>query len=162
VWAREIAEYPDVKNIDSLAEVGDGCIYRITYLNPPVIYLYRKLGLPIQFPLRIQSGYLRWELVARRSEFDAVLRHAREMDPTFQVISIRRRPLRNHLPILTEAQQQLLNEAMAAGYFAVPRAITLTELARRLDRSKSGVSEAIAIIERKLLESAMRPTPLSP
>lgn len=161
VWAREISEFPDVHRIDSLAEIGDGSIYRITYDNPPVVYLYRKLGLPIQFPLRIQAGYIRWEVVARRSEFDAVLHHARSVDPEFQVVSIRRRPLRSHLPFLTEAQQKLLTEAMAAGYFAVPRAITLTDLARRLDRSKSSVSEGIAIIERKLLESALRPTSLS-
>jgi len=162
VWAREIASYPDVRTVDSLAEVGDGCIYRVEYRNPPVIYLYRKLGLPIQFPLRIQAGYIRWEVVARRSEFEAVLEHARATDPEFQVVSIRRRPLRSHLPLLTEAQQHLLTEAMAAGYFAVPRGITLTELARRLERSKSSVSEAIAIIEKKLLESALQPTPLAP
>ncbi|MCI4327047.1 MAG: helix-turn-helix domain-containing protein [Thermoplasmata archaeon] len=47
---------------------------------------------------------------------------------------------------------------MAAGYFAVPRGITLTDLAARLDRSKSAVSESIAIIERKLLESPRRST----
>jgi predicted DNA binding protein len=64
--------------------------------------------------------------------------------------------------VLTEAQQQLLTEAMAAGYFAVPRGITLTDLARRLNRSKSSLSEAIAVIERKLLESAMRSSALSP
>jgi len=162
VWAREIGNYPDVRNVDSLAEVGDGSIYRITYRNPPVIYLYRKLGLPIQFPLHIQSGFLRWEVVARRSEFEAVIGHAREVDPEFQVVSIRRRPLRSHLPLLTDAQQELLNRAMAAGYFAVPRGITLTDLARQLGRSKSAVSEAIAIIERKLLETAVRPTGLTP
>jgi|SRR5271157_634778 len=159
-WAREIAGYPDVSKVDSLAEVGEGSIYRITYRNPPIIYLYQKLGLPIHFPLRIQAGFIRWEVVARRSEFDAVLRHAREVDPDFQVVSIRRRPLRSHLPFLTDTQQELLSKAMAAGYFAVPRAITLTALARQLDRSKSGISEAIAIIERKLLESALRPTTL--
>jgi hypothetical protein len=159
-WAREIAQYPDVIKVDSLAEVGEGCLYRITYRNPPVIYLYRELGLPIQFPLRIQGGSIRWEVVARRSEFDEVLRHAAKADPGFQILSIRRRPLRNHLPVLTDSQHHLLTQAMAAGYFAVPRGITLTDLARRLDRSKSAVSEAIAIIERKLLESALRPTSL--
>jgi predicted DNA binding protein len=162
VWAREISQYPDVRKVDSLAEVGEGCIYRITYLNPPVIYLYRKLGLPMQFPLRLQAGFIRWEVVARRSEFEAVLRHARAADPDVQLVSIRRRPLRSHLPILTEAQQRLLTEAMAAGYFAVPRGITLTDLARRLGRSKSSLSEAIAVIEKKLLESAMRSSPFSP
>lgn len=162
VWAREVGRYADVRKVDSLAEVADGSIYRITYRNPPVVYLYRKLGLPIQFPLRIQGGVIRWEVVARRSEFESVVRYARTVDPEFQVVSIRRGPLRSHLPILTDSQHQLLSRAMEAGYFAVPRAITLTDLARRLDRSKSAVSEAIAIIERKLLESALRPTSISP
>jgi predicted DNA binding protein len=162
VWAREIAGYSDVLKVDSLAEVGDGSLYRITYRNPPIIDLYRKLGLPLQFPMRVQAGFIRWEVVARRSEFQAVLKHARGVDPGFQVVSIRRRPLRSHLPLLTDSQQELLTQAMAAGYFAVPRGITLTDLARRLDRSKSAVSEAIAIIERKLLESALRPTSFAP
>ncbi|MGA8542584.1 MAG: helix-turn-helix domain-containing protein [Thermoplasmata archaeon] len=160
-WTREISSYPDVLKVDSLAEVGDGCLYRINYRNPPIIYLYRKLGIPIQFPLRVQSGSIRWEVAARRSEFQSVLQYAERADPSFQVVSIRRRPLRTHLPVLTDSQHQLLTQAMAAGYFAVPRGITLTDLARRLNRSKSAVSEAIAIIERKLLETAMRPTPFS-
>lgn len=161
VWSREISGHSDVLKVDSLAEVGEGCLYRVTYHNPPIIYLYRTLGMPIQFPLRIRAGRLDWEVVARNSDFQAVVRHVRKTDPDFQVVSIRRRPLRNHLPMLTETQHQLLTQAMAAGYFAVPRGITLTDLARRLDRSKSAVSEAIAIIEKKLLESALRSTPLS-
>lgn len=162
VWARELSGFPDVLKVDSLAEVGEGSLYRITYRNPGIIYLYRELGMPIQFPLRIQGGFIRWEVVARHSEFQEVLKYARAVDPDFQVVSIRRRPLRSHLPMLTDSQHQLLTQAMAAGYFAVPRGITLTDLARRLDRSKSAVSEAIAIIERKLLESALRPTSLTP
>jgi predicted DNA binding protein len=155
VWASEIARYPDVLKVDSLAEVGEGCLYRITYRNPPVIYLYRELGIPIQFPLRVQNGSIRWEVVARHSELQAVIRHAEKVDPEFQIVSIRRGSLRSHLPVLTDAQHRLLTQAMAAGYFAVPRGITLTNLARRLDRSKSAVSEGIAVIEQKLLESAL-------
>jgi hypothetical protein len=156
-WAPEIAGFPDVVHVDSLAEVGDGCLYRITYKNPPVIYLYRRLRLPLQFPLRLQAGYITWEVVARRSAFEEIIQHVRAVDPGFSIVSIRRRPLRSHLPLLTEAQQQLLNQAMAAGYFAVPRGITLTALARKLNRSKSGISESIALIEKKLFETALRP-----
>ena len=156
VWAREIATYRDVLGVESLAEVGDGCLYRITYRNPGVLAVYRRLHLPVQFPLRILDGWLTWEVVARRAEFDQVLEYMRHATTEMSVVSIRRRPLRSHLPILTEAQQQLLTSAMAAGYFAVPRGITLTDLAKRLGRSKSSVSESIAIIEKKLLESALR------
>ncbi len=156
-WTREIASYPDVLKVESLAEVGDGCLYRITYRNPPIIGVYRTLGLPVPFPLRIQGGCIDWEIAARYADFETVLAYARKRDPNAKVVSIRRRPLRNHLPELTERQHQLLTEAMAAGYFAVPRGITLTELARKLNRSKSSISESIALIEQKLLETALRP-----
>jgi hypothetical protein len=155
-WAAEIASYPDVVHVDSLAEVGDGCLYRITYHNPPVVYLYRRLRLPLHFPLRIQAGVLAWEVVARRSDFDEIIRHVRLVDPSFSILSIRRHPLRSHLPQLTDSQQELLHQAMAAGYFAVPRGITLTALARKLNRSKSSISESIALIEKKLFETALR------
>ena len=156
MWAAEIASYPDVVGVESLAQVGEGCLYRITYRNPPVVYLYRRLHLPLQFPLRMQAGMIEWEVAARYSDFQEILAHAREVDPQAKVTSIRQRPLRYHLPALTERQHGLLTEAMAAGYFAVPRGITLTALARKLNRSKSGLSESIALIEKKLLESALR------
>lgn len=159
VWAREIAGYPDVLRVQSLAEVGDGCLYRITYRDPPIVGLYRRLQLPLQLPLRIQGGYIDWEIVARYSEFQQILAHARAADPNVTVVSIRRRPLRDHLPLLTEAQHELLTQAMAAGYFAVPRGITLTALARKLERSKSSISESLALIEKKLFETALRPVP---
>jgi hypothetical protein len=154
-WALEIGSFSDVLRVDSLAMVGDGCLYRIKYRNPPVIGLYRRLRLPLQFPLRIQAGILTWEVVARYAEFRRVMEHARRADANVQVTSVRRRPLRSHLPQLTDSQHALLTEAMSAGYFAVPRRITLTELAKKLDRSKSSISEGIAVIEKKLVESAL-------
>ena len=160
MWTREIESHRDVVRVDALAEVGGGSIYRVTDRNPPVVHLYRKLGQPLQFPMRMQDGYIRWEVVSRKEEFRTILAYARRVDPNVQVLSIRHRPLRSHLPMLTDAQQALLTRAMAEGYFAVPRGITLTELAKRVNRSKSSVSEAIAMIEKKLLESALGPPSL--
>jgi hypothetical protein len=160
VWGNEIGTYRDVVRVDSLAEVGEGTVYRVTLKNPPVVYLYRRLGLPLPLPLRIRAGILEWEVVARPKEFREVLKFLRRADPGARVTSIRRQPLRDHLPQLTDTQHALLTQAMAAGYFAVPRRITLTELARKVERSKSAVSEAIALIERKLLESALHVPPL--
>jgi hypothetical protein len=154
-WASEIATFPDVLQVDSLAAVGGGCLYRIKYRNPPVVDVYRRLRLPLQFPLRIQGGFITWEIVARYGEFRTILAYARTADRELEVVSLRRRALRSHLPMLTDAQHTLLTQAMSAGYFAVPRGITLTELARKLDRSKSSVSEGIAVIEKKLVESAL-------
>src|SRR5271157_1994469 len=160
-WTREIRTYRDVLKVDALAEVGGGSLYRVTDRSPPVVYLYRRLGLPLQFPIRIQAGSIRWEIVSRQEAFDELLAHAKTVDPDARVVSIRNQPLRSHLPLLTTSQQALLSRAMAEGYFAVPRGVSLTELARRVDRSKSSVSEAIATIEKKLLESVLGPPSLS-
>ncbi|HYA54597.1 MAG TPA: hypothetical protein VEG42_03230, partial [Thermoplasmata archaeon] len=84
-WAREIQAYADVQKVDALAEVGGGSLYRITDRSPPVVHLYRRLGLPLQFPMRMQAGYIRWEIVARQEEFRVLLDYARRIDPDVKV-----------------------------------------------------------------------------
>jgi hypothetical protein len=156
VWAPEIADFPDVLKVDTLAEVGDGALYRVKFRAPPVVDLYRKLEMPLPFPIRIQAGYVRWEVAARRAAFDAILRFVRELDPKARVAWTRTPRLRSHLPLLSPSQRRLLDRAIQSGYFAVPRKVTLGELARATNRSKAAVSEALARIEKKLLESAVR------
>jgi len=41
---------------------------------------------------------------------------------------------------------------MAAGYFEVPRRVTLTELAERIGVAVSSLSEMLAVVEKKLLQ----------
>ncbi len=162
VWTREIAAFSDVQAVDCLAEVGDGALYRVTFDDPPIFRLYGQLEIPLPFPIRIEAGVVRWEVVARASSFYPVLRFVRGLDPSAKLVWTRTPPLRSHLPLLTASQRKLLNKAIAAGYFAVPRGITVSGLAREVGRSKSSVSEGLATIEKKLLEHALRPASLLP
>ncbi len=155
IWRREIARYSDVSHVDCLAEVGPGSLYRVRFVGPPVIELYRQLEVPLPFPMRVQGGAIEWEVVARAPEFQRIVRFAQSIDPHLRLTWTRRAPLRSHLPRLTRAQTALLKRAIAEGYFSVPRRITLVDLARAVNRSKSSVSEALARIELKLLESAL-------
>jgi hypothetical protein len=159
-WAREIRTLPDVDRVESLAEIGHGTLYRVRCRPPPIFALYRRLEVPVPFPLRIRGGSVRWEVVARAAEFAQILEFGRGVDPTLRVAWTRRPPLRTHLPVLTRSQQSLLDRAIVAGYFAVPRRISLTELAHAVNRSKAAVSQALALIEQRLLESALRPGPV--
>jgi len=154
-WQKEIESYPDVLHVELLSEMADGCLYRITFRNPAVIEKYRELQLPLPLPLWLQGGFVDWEIAARPPALRELLRFAHRVDPRARVLSLRRPPLRAHLPSLSEAQHELLAKAMRWGYFAVPRGCTLTELARRLGRSKSTVSESMAVLEKKLIESAI-------
>ncbi len=157
-WTEEIARFSDILHVEALAEVGGGCLYRISYRNPPIVYLYRRLGMPLPLPLWMQSGVVAWEVVARGTEFRRVLEFGRSIDPDLRIVSIRRGPLQSHLPVLSTSQRRILTEAMAAGYFEVPRKVGLNDLARRVGRSRSAISSAIALIEEKLLDSAFSGT----
>jgi predicted DNA binding protein len=55
---------------------------------------------------------------------------------------------------LTSIQRALFRQALALGYFEVPRRITLTQLAHKVSRNKSSVSTTLATVERKLAEFA--------
>ncbi len=156
VWASEISRYPDVRRVESIAEIGRGCLYRVTFRNPPVVYLYRRLRLPLPLPVWMQDGMGRWEIVARAREYRKLIKHFRRtVDPHLRIVPMHRGPLRSHLPELSESQTRVLSVAMAAGYYAVPRKVSLRELARRLRRSRSALSEALASVEEKLLESTV-------
>jgi len=155
-WTSELRTQTDVEKVEPRAEVGDGCIYRITYRNPPIVDLYRRLRLPLPFPIRMQAGVITWEIVARYSDFLKVFELARAADAGFAIVSTRRGRLRTHLPLLTEAEEKLLRAAMAAGYFAVPRGISLAGLARKMNRTDPTLHESMARIERKLLATGHR------
>lgn len=162
-WAAEIASNPDVRSVDPLAESGEGGLYRVVQRMNPVVHLYRRLRLPLRFPMAIRGGSITWEVMGKKTELDAILEFFRTRKLAVVIASVRRSLEPGHLPVLTPHQRQLLAEALRAGYFAVPRGITLTGLARRLGRSKSAVSESLAHIERKLLEGSLdrvsRPRP---
>ncbi|HYA10671.1 MAG TPA: helix-turn-helix domain-containing protein [Thermoplasmata archaeon] len=158
-WTREIAANPDVRKVDALAESGEGGLYRVVQRMNPVVHLYRRLRLPLRFPLVIGGGVITWEVMAKKSELDAILAFFRERKLEVTISSVRRGLGPAQASVLTPRQRDLLTAAMRTGYFAVPRRITLTELAREVGRSKSSVSEALAHIERRLLEGSLGRAP---
>lgn len=155
-WSREIGEFRDVERAECLAEVGNGYLYRVRFRSPPIVALYRSLEVPLPFPIRARAGSIRWEVVARPPAFDRIMEFAHGIDPAARTTWTRRPPLVDHVPSLTASQRALLHRAIEAGYFAVPRRVSLTELARASNRSKSSVSDALARIEESLLESTLR------
>lgn len=155
IWTKEIGSNPDVFQANLLAESGEGALYRVVQRMNPVVHLYRRLRLPLRFPLAIQERVITWEVMAKKSELEAILAFFRQRRLQVTIASVRRTLGSGEVPSLTLPQRRLLTEALRTGYFSVPRGVTLTELAKRLGRSKSSVSESLARIERKLLEGSL-------
>jgi len=157
-WTAEIARFADVRKVQPLAEVGGGGVYRITFVNPPIVYLYRELGLPLPLPVWMHAGVCGWEIVARVPMYRRLKARLTAVDPGARTVSLRRSPFRSHLPELSDPEQALLAAAVGRGYFDVPKRVTLERLARELGRSRSAVSDRLRAIEERLLDSAFSGT----
>ncbi len=92
-----------------------------------------------------------WVVVGPEIKVRRLLDAMRSKVPDLTVESVRHDSAQGR-EILTPRQEELFRRAMAEGYFEVPRRVTLTELAARLGMAVSSLSEALAIIEKKLLE----------
>ncbi|MGH9920972.1 MAG: helix-turn-helix domain-containing protein [Nitrososphaerales archaeon] len=134
-------------------EKGPSTIHlRVIHRTSVFIPIFRELQLMRRFPFTVQAGEATWVVVAAGTKMRQLLRRLSEHASSVEVDSIQHfdRPARSGP--LTARQTDLLHQAMAAGYFEVPRKITLTKLAESLEIAPSTLSEGLAIVERKLLQ----------
>jgi predicted DNA binding protein len=150
--AREGTQFSEVVSVEAFPTGPRECLHRVLQRLPPMHRIAREHRILARYPLRIRAGALEFETVARRPQMRALVRALeRDVGPT-RVLSVR--PAFPSLDTLglTPAQKIVFREAVSAGYFGVPRGISVTELAQRLGRSKSTISIALAQIQRRLAD----------
>jgi hypothetical protein len=155
----EIAGFPDVREVSPLDVPPEAQRFRVLFRETLLVSLLVKLGILVRYPTSARNGVASFETVDRISQIRRLLASLRRAGFDVRIVSLRKEFRRTRLPELTPVQREMLRQALLYGYFHVPRRITLTRLAQKLARSKSTVSQTIAIIERKLVEAAYRATP---
>lgn len=151
-WSREVAALPQVDEVEELDRSAVRVHLRVTHRASAFIPIFRELRLMRRFPFTVQAGEATWVVVAPESKHRALLALLREQAPSAVIESVRHSEPEGPTGPLTPRQADLLRRAMAAGYFEVPRKITLTALAHNLGMAASSLSEGLAIVEKKLLE----------
>jgi predicted DNA binding protein len=154
-WTSELASSPDVVEVDSLSVGPDLGRYRLQSRKTALLDLTKGLGLIARYPRTIQNGILECEVIARLSRLRRMVERYTEAGFEPHLVSLRRNTLRSAKLSLTPIQRALFRQALALGYFEVPRRITLTRLADKVSRNKSSVSTTLATVERKLAEFAV-------
>ena len=155
-WTQEIAEIPDVLKVDRIDVLPGLNCYRVVTHIPSFIRIAKEHGLLLRYPRIVERGAMTCETIAHRSQLQGFVTALRGMGQKARILSLRGDALRTASLTLTATQRNIFQQALAAGYFEVPRRITLTQLAHKLGRSKSSVSVELAIVERKLAENASR------
>jgi predicted DNA binding protein len=154
-YTEEIARLPDVLSVIRLGPVGPRTRYQITLARlPQYVRVINDWNAILRYPRIVQDGEITLEVAARISQLQGLVRAIRRSGNAVRVLRFGRDTMRTCPPTLTPRQYTLLHQALAAGYFDVPRRITLTRLAGKLGRSKSSVSRALALVERELVEAS--------
>jgi predicted DNA binding protein len=152
----EVRRFASVVDVEVHMDAPDVATYRLTQRMPVVLQVIQHHRVLARYPMTIQNGWLRFETVARPAQVRALLREmSRRVGPN-RVEAVRRGTMVGQNLGLTPSQHALFRVALSEGYFGAPRAITVSELAKKLARSKSGTSEMLSKIQRRLAENAVQ------
>jgi hypothetical protein len=151
-WADELRAVYRVEEVELLT-TGPGTVrLRVIHRTSPFVPIFRALRLMRRLPFTIRAGEASWVVIASEKKVRELLDRLRGEIPGVILESVRHSDDSEGVETLTPRQAELFEHAMTAGYFEVPRKVTLTQLAAREGMAVSSLSEAMAIAEKKLLE----------
>jgi len=156
LWPEESKREPGIVAVEAHPEGPQRVLYRVTFSAPSIHVITQQHHVLTRYPIVIQDGMSRFETFAAASQMRDYLDELRtEVGPN-RIEAVRRSEVSAGGLGLTPAQDSVFRGALNAGYFKVPRGISVTELAARLGRSKSTVSVALVKIQRALADSALQ------
>jgi predicted DNA binding protein len=150
--ADELRALPQVEAVEELEGGPTETHFRVVNRTSEFIPIFRELNIMRRFPFSIQAGVGTWVVVAPKATIRRLLDRLHEQVPAAALEAVHPAGPSRSEGSLTPRQEDLLRRAMAAGYFEVPRRISLTALAKNLGIAPSTLSESLAKVEKKLLE----------
>jgi predicted DNA binding protein len=142
-----------VRTVATLEHTPRSLILRLTIDTTPIARIFKELHVLLRYPVQFGGGTIRLLLVAREDKVRAAFARLKIRAPDTVVVSIHHDCVAENGKLLTPKQGEVFRLAMSAGYWDVPRRITLSDLASLTDVSKSTIWATIAMIEKKLLYS---------
>jgi len=136
-----IRDHPDVTAYEALYDGEKRAIGQYEAVEQGLYEFLHSMSLPPEFPIVVENGRMEFDLTATREQFEAVGEALDDSGRDYELLSVV--GTQADARLLTERQRECLTVALRAGYFAVPRECTLTEVAETLDIDKSTASETI-------------------
>jgi hypothetical protein len=156
-WSAELRATRSIVSVQELSHIGRPQVYRIRWTPPPFyIALLHRFDLVGALPMVLHQGTATLSLALTKSRLRELLRELRRRGFDPEVLELR--PLRGDPGRggLTPTQRVRFETAIEAGFYDVPRRVSLDELARRFSVRKSAFAESLALARRKLLVAAGR------
>ncbi len=146
-----IEKHPSVLSVTKWDETDVDVLINVKSRDTFILRSLIQSECILKYPILVQNGASTWELISPRKKIDALLELFDEMGIVYSITSIGALKKEEESYALTKRQELVLEKAMALGYYELPRRITLTELAEKLDIAKSTLSGILRRISKKLI-----------
>ncbi|MDS0477684.1 helix-turn-helix domain-containing protein [Natrinema sp. 1APR25-10V2] len=144
-----IDERDDVGDLELLWKHDDTALLQIETADQSVLTPMQRAGVPVETPFVVEDGVVTWELTTSADRLSTLGDLLEESDIGYRLESVHDIDGRtDHL--LTDRQREVFLTALDEGYYDVPRAASLTDVAARLEISKSTCSDILHRAEGKI------------
>jgi hypothetical protein len=151
-WSTQLRRLPGVESVELIDATTTAEIYRVLFAGRTFVPLVKRWRLLRRFPFPVEGGVATWWIVGPEARVRRLLASLQRDKVAWSIDLIRRGLGPGVRGALTPRQREVLRKAVAAGYFDVPRRVSLTELAVRLGVASSTLSVTLAVIEKKIVE----------
>lgn len=142
-------DLPTVHQVEILEDRGTRVLARLTIDRCFLADAVATTGLAPLEPFPVVQGRDRWLVVGGRDRVHEFLDRIRAEGDGALVRYVGRYEPRG---LLTERQEEVLEAAVASGYYDYPRGTTLTELAEELGVAKSTLSQLLMRVEGTIMQ----------
>ncbi|WP_049910840.1 helix-turn-helix domain-containing protein [Halorubrum coriense] len=145
---RALADHERVARVTAVRRRGDVRTLRVVGRAPAYLSAARAVGLPIESAVEVADGRAIATVVGDQNRIEAF---GRRLAGDGVTVGVAATGTDGSDRTLTEAQRELVFEAVRAGYYDTPRRCTLTELAEANDIAKSTCSETLHRAEGRVM-----------
>jgi len=156
-WSSELRAQATIVSVQELSHIGRPHVYRVKWKAPQFYTeLLHRFDLVGAVPFVLHGEKATLSLALAKPRLRALMRELRRRGFAPEILELRalRGPPRGGG--LTPKQRARFQTAVEAGFFDVPRRVSLDELARRFSVRKSAFAESLALARRKILIAAGR------
>ncbi len=139
----DVRSRPDVGDVDLLWKRELTALVQVETTSPPLLFPLWQAGVPVKMPFTVLDGSATWELTTSSDRLSELREHLDEAGIEYDLESVVEIGSSEADRLLTPRQREVLAVAIDAGYYAVPREATLTDVAEALGVSKSTCSDIL-------------------
>lgn len=148
--AGTVRDHPAVRDHEFLHLDDERAVSRYLLEDVALYRFLQEAGIPPEFPIEVEDGWFEFELTADPERLNAISSGLDASPLGHELVFVAR--TRAHEGLLTPRQREVLELAVREGYFEVPRATELSDLADQLGVTKSTISGVLRRAQARVLE----------